>query len=255
VPYNLDPEIVARYKDGIGLIEREFDHSERQKVILTAIEYCEQARRYDWEKDNTTRLADRNARKLVRNKNPIVNARELARFLEEFPQQTMQPIMAAILKSGVHLRTMADDPETINLGVAFSKSHSLRMARLLAEFANELASGALFAQTGPFMHRFRVGPLLYPKPVDGRTRQAGADERTCLAVFLSFLFRVHSLTGSFAYQSGETIPKEGNPRWPLVAQLVTDALGQCANEAPDYGNTVGKLISRHPDLRVLGYRQ
>lgn len=174
------------------------------------------------------------------------HARKLATFLRKYFAQTRPAVCEAIDEAGFHLQSKNDD---ISVGPFLSRP--LKLARLLEALADNLEKKKVLARVGPFEHRFAVGPLLLDKPVEGKAAVPKAE--TCLAIYLSYLFRVQSLRkdGEVFDERGQ-MPKEGNPRWPLVAQLVCDSFGVDATEH-EIQNKANKVLRRYPGLQIVGY--
>ena len=80
------------------------------------------------------------------------------------------------------------------------------------------------------------------------------DAETCLAIYLSFLFRRLTPQGEFYWQCGNPMPKgkDGNPCWPIVAALVRDALGAHIDEQALIDKS-RKRIRSNPGLQIVGY--
>lgn len=212
------------------------------------ISVCEKARKYGWP-ESKTRAQDTQA--LAGTEQAAKHARSLAKYLARHPTQTMTAVMSAILVTGVHLRTKADDVP-ISEGVALSPSQSLRLSRLLSALADELHNKNLLARAGPMSHRNHLGPLWFDRAIEGRGRNTLPDRETCLAIYLSFLFRRLTPQGEIYWQRGEPIPKNGNPRWPIVAALVRDTMGARIDEQ-DLIEKARKRISKNPGLQIVGY--
>jgi hypothetical protein len=243
-------EIAKPYEASIALFQRAFqriDEPARASALHTVLQHCDAARVYNWP-EKQYRQADCDA--LSETKNAIANMRTVARFYRSFPLQSSPAICAAMLRSGVHLR-VKEDPRSIDQGVALGAGQARRLATLLTAAADELENGGLLAKSGPMLHRFRHGPLLFSQPIEGK---ADAPEAaTCLAIVLSFLFRLQDTNGEMTYQMGDLVNvQSGRPQWKLVAQFVDDALG-VVKGGMEYANMVGKIIRRNPDLQIVGY--
>ncbi len=246
--YGLYDEFERRYRRSIKLFDTEFAdqlEDKRAGLLYGIITNCELARKFDWTPEQRSRQADRNA--LNEAKNVAKHARKLAQYFHAYPWQLTFALMGGILKSGIHLR-IKEDQHSIEVGVALSPSHSIRLAKLLTEVANEVEKGNLAAKRGPFTHRTRHGPLNYTKPIENNADLP--KPATALAIYLSFLFRKHSLDGEIFLQPGETIPAGGRPRWKLVRQFVSDAL----NVDSDFKDAASKVLNRNPKLEMVGYR-
>jgi hypothetical protein len=140
----------------------------------------------------------------------------------------------------------------------------LRLGGFLNALADELEAGNLLAKAGPMMHRWRHGPLLYPKPIDKTA--ALPDPPVCLAIMLSFLVRRYTLNGDTYYQQGEgywvgdtyyqqgerywvKAEKQGRPGWPVVQVFVEDAFNI---EDSDHVMAAAKQrIKMNPDLQIF----
>lgn len=53
--------------------------------------------------------------------------------------------------------------------------------------------------------------------------------------------------------TGQPIPKDGYPRWPIVATLVRDAMGTQTDEK-DLIAKARKRIRSNPGLQIVGYK-
>lgn len=246
--YGLYGEYGLRYRQSINLFDSAFQdlpEDTRTALLYVIIEHCELARKFDWAPDQQSRQADRDA--INESKGAAKHARELARYLCSFPMQVTLALMGGILKSGIHLRT-TNDKIPITAGVALSPSHSIRLAGLLTELAEEIEFGNLAAKRGPFTHRSRHGPLLYPNPIENYADLP--TPATALAIYLSFLFRKFTSEGQLFLLPGETIPAGGRPHWKLVSQFVLDAL----RVDGDFKDVASKVLRRHPKLGMVGYR-
>lgn len=149
--------LTERYRRSIEKMRAELDYPEHIKndIINYLIRECEQARTYARPEIETRK---RDTQALSNAKKQAKHARELAKYLTQHPTQTMIAVMSAILMTGVHLRTEADDVP-ISKGAALSLSQSLRLSRLLNALADELERKRLLARNGPMSHRNQLGPL------------------------------------------------------------------------------------------------
>jgi hypothetical protein len=208
------PDVEARYRKSIASFDLEFDDlpiSERSSLLLALLNQCEKARLFDWNADRAARQRDRDAVK--RAPNIALAAREVADFVSNNAQIVMAPAVLAALQSGVHLRVKEDPPETAEMAFA-GPGQSIRLAKYLDAFADELEKGGISSDKRPYMNDFTKGPLLFDKPV--KDAVAPMLPSTCLAVLLVFAFRKFSATGRMGFQKGEEMPAQGDSRWTLV---------------------------------------
>jgi hypothetical protein len=245
--YGLYDEFARRYRKSIERFSSTFRNETEEKrvgLLYVIIEGCEAARKFNWKPEQERRIADRGAIRKARS--AAKHARGFAQYARSYPWQITFALMKAILKTGVHLRTKADE-QPIEAGVALGPGQAVRLANLLTEFAQEIEAGNLAAKAGPFTHRTRHGPLLYSKPVEDKADLP--EPATALAIYLSFLFRKFSLEGGIFLQPGETIPVRGRPRWKLVGRFVCDAL----DTNGDFKDRASKVIRRNAKLGMVGY--
>lgn len=206
---------------------------------------------------------------LSRKKDAIKAAKNLSTILSAYPEIYTWAVCDAILATGVHLRTVEDETiegeplielegygsflapqQRIPIGaVGGGPAYSIRLARLLQRFATAVDEGHIIAQKGNFLHRFRYGPLYFSTGKEGR-KGVEPDHGTCLAVFLSFLIRRFTADGPqrLRWFTGERVTQEGEPIFPLVEELVNDAL-ECRIDRV----VVEQFLRRHPDLKIWGY--
>jgi hypothetical protein len=256
----LPPAVSHRYAKSIAALNAAF--SDAPELIVTLLHNCEMARTYAWP-EKAKRTSDTDARAEVAT--AVKHARGLARFCRRYPTQTMAAVAAASIKSHVHLR-LGDDTERgkdeaahraavkrmrskrePDDPVPLAPSYATRFANLLNGFAGELATTGLLAKAGPMTHRWRHGPLYYPRPIDDVANLPGAP--VCLAIVLSFLLRLYSLHGRAGYQAGEPYPTKGRPRWAIVQELVAEAFG---NPAADYVANARQVAKPRPAGDRLG---
>lgn len=254
VKYGLHPEISKRYSESVRLIDDEFSSKEdeiRIKIVYTLLLNCEKARCYDFE-ENENRARDKDA--ISRASKAARDARVLAEFLKNYSMQSVPAVGSAILQTGVHVRKEADTVP-ISTGVAFSPTISIRLSELLDALSSALDNGALAAKNGPFEHRFRVGPILFSEPIDGRAKLP--EPETCLGLFLSFLFRKMDVNGldqryPFRFQTGEPMPESGSPRWKIVSQLVRDSLATNIDDQ-NLSAKADKFVRNNKNIGFVGY--
>ena len=131
---------------------------------------------------------------------------------------------------------------------------SLWLSRLLDALADQLQNKRLLSRTGPVAHQWQHGPLWLERSVEGRARSALPDPETCLAIYLSFVFRRLTPEGDIRRKNDkfEPMPTDGNPRWPIVAALVRDALDARTDEQELIAKS-RKRIRSNPGLRIIGY--
>ncbi len=94
---------------------------------------------------------------------------------------------------------------------------------LLAQYDSALSHKILGIKCGPYLHRFRAGPLLYPKPLD--TQKAQPDAALNGLLFqLAFFFHLATSKNPVLRQSGTFMPTSGRPNIPLVTFLAAVTL-------------------------------
>jgi hypothetical protein len=247
--YRLNDELACRYAPSTQLFDAKFlrlPQDERVALFYKIVNDCELARVFDWEPDKKNRQMDRDA--LDQAESAARHARQLAKYCREFPFQAFGGIVAGILESGVHLR-IKQDQVPIERGAALGAGQSIRLANLLSALADEFEAGRILAKRWCLIHRTRYGPLNFPEPIENLPETALPGRGTTLAIYLSFLFRKHSLVGTANFQPGERIPDDGLPRWQLVTHLVQDSLG----ELGDVKDKASKVIRANPNLEIVGY--
>ena len=239
-------KFICKYADGINAIikmKENISDNERYLISIFIIEYCEMAINYNFHEEGERKLDV----KIIRAKTPIANsAKRLAQFCRLHPLAVSGALMSAILDSGVHLRTKSDNAP-IEKGVALSRSHADRLGALLEAFATSIENGGLLAQQGPFLHRHRVGPLYFPRGIEGQ--KSIPEPETCLGVFLSFQIRNFLERRTLRWFTGETMPPNQPPHWPVVSAFVSNAFAKQLDVKP----RCEKLLARHPDLEMWGY--
>jgi hypothetical protein len=253
-------DIDARYRSSIARFDFEFSYlpiGERNSLLLALLNQCENARRFDWRADKAARKRDRDA--VLDAASVARAARKIAAFVSDNAQIVTAAAVLAALKSAVHLRAKEDPLEAD--GMTFvGPGQSVRLAKYLDAFADELEKDGISADKRPYMHRFTKGPLMFDKPVDDAVRPILPS--TCLAVLLVLMFRKFAATGRMGFQRGEEMPAEGDPHWILVTEMVGDALGQ-SRSGEGVKSTAEKLIRNHQErdddgklidpLRILGF--
>jgi hypothetical protein len=134
--------------------------------------------------------------------------------------------------------------------------------RSLPAFASELE---VYKQTlenqrrrlkrGAFDHRFRVGPLVFQKPIDKKQgARPGAD--VCLLFELTLYFRRFS-DGfrEFAFiQSGEPMHKAGHPHYEVSALLIAGTLGQKPIKPDSLRKKLQGLMQRNPNIGLVDWQ-
>jgi len=250
--YGLLPEYAKRYRASVALFDRYFasmaGHG-RQHHLYTIISHCEKAREHDWPEEKA-RALDNSA---IEGASSAANsARRLATYFRSHPMQSSWAVSSAALASGIHLRKM-EDTVPIEKGVpAFGPGQAYRMSEFLGTLAELLEQGEILARAGPMYHRTHHGPLVFAKPIDGRSKgKKVPDESTCLAIFLCFCLRKLSATGNIFFQRGEPMPSDGECHWDLIGQLVDDTFGQGVNGNPV--DAAKRYLNRHPDIHIAGY--
>lgn len=259
--------LADRYQRSTELMRAKLNYPEhiKEHIIRSMIRVCEQARKYEWpeiEKREQDKQALDDAEQQAK------HARSLAKYLARHPTQNIAAVRSAQFSARVYLRTGSpSENEDIasakrqfeKMGkpeaepVAFSQSISLWLSRLLAAYADELGNKRLLARAGPMSHRNHLGPLWFAQPIEkGRGSSNLPDAETCLAIYLSFLFKIIAPDGSMRWGAGQRIPKDGEPRWPLVSALVCDATGTNTDEK-DLIAKAKKRIHSNPCLGIVGY--
>jgi hypothetical protein len=241
--YKLRPTIKARYRGSIRIFDDEFrkySARDRLRVLITVLSLCEDARLYDWSRapEAISRKNDKIALKGARN--AVTAIRGFSKFCRDVPGPLMWTLVGAQLETGFRV-AHKDDVEGTRYDLA------IRLAEFLEGIAAEIVKSNPTARA--FFHRTRFGPLLFEQPIDRLARTSLPGPPTCLALFLSFLFRIESRSRSMQFQVGELIPRTGRPYWSLIQKLVQETLGKPG----DVKENVTKTLGRHPHLRVIGY--
>ena len=102
---------------------------------------------------------------------------------------------------------------------------------------------------GAFDYRFRVGPLVFPKPIDKkRGARPGAD--VCLLFEMTLYFRRFSDgLREFAFiQSGERMHRAGQPHYEVSALLIAGTLGQQPVKPDSLRKKLQGLMQRNPNI-------
>jgi hypothetical protein len=245
----LPPKIKKRYRESIAIAEEAFKNilpQTRSDLIKILINDCEAARTYDWAFEQELRQLDRDA--LREAPQAAREAKRLAAYAMKYIVPLIPGVMASQLDSGVFLRIAEDDPDSMAT-VTWDETHSVRLHDLLAALSANLERKFLAAQRGNLIHRTKVGPLKFPKPIDKQAEIPQPD--TCLAIFLAFRLKKFSQTGTWTMKREEMIPREGRPAWSVIEQLVTDTLG--TGDKASAKDRASKVMNRHPGLKIVGY--
>ncbi len=192
------------------------------------------------------------------------DARKLAAFIERNPEFAAHALAHALLTikaedGAVPLRTATSGPlrvgedevDGVNPFAFGPKTAPDVFARILRAFAASLEK-APRAKAGPWLHRWKVQPLIYPNPVDART--ARADPLVSGLLFGTVLLaRQFAADAPFFIQLGTQMPEGiGRPLWPVAAALVRDALGERL-DAKNAQDRLTILIDRNKGLGWGGW--
>ena len=246
VPGRMPPELKERYADCIDQAERilwSADLAAQPKAASFfgyLIEQCEKARAYAFPESK-----ERQSDSAV-----LANAPDYARMatalsttLRDHQRAYGRAVGAAIIKAKVRLLGVGENGQYQDEPT----DQIIALADVLRAFGEEAKTTDLTAQAGPWLYRFRHGPLMFPEPKEGK-RASVPDPATCLSIFLACLIRNFVETGSYHWGRGDPIEMPGDEYWPLIEEAVSSALGV----RPD-PRIVRQFVRRNPDVTMCGY--
>lgn len=240
------PDLVERYDGCIDAFERilwpkeQADQPNAASFFGYLIEQCEKARVYKFP-EVEERLSDSAVHASA--VDYAYMADMLSRTLRDNQRAYGKAVGWAIIKAKMRLLGVAENGQfqekTTNQTAAF--------ADLLDAFGKEIKKENVTVQTGPWLYRFRHGPLMFPEPKEGK-RASAPDAATCLSVFLFCLIRTFVETGSFRWGAGDAINLASDEFWPVIEEAVSSALGT----RPD-PRVVRQFTRRNPGATICGY--
>lgn len=149
--------------------------------------------------------------------------KKITKFMKRYPEACSEALM------GGGMPWLGDRGYEIGITEGEGMPLSLAtLAGLLDFYAVQLKKGVGGRKRGPWLYRWKAGPLLYPdsRPLD--KQKAQPDPRVNGLLFeLTFHFRWHTTSGfNGNYGGGTLMPTGGNPHFNLVALLTHATLGK-----------------------------
>lgn len=211
------------------------------------IEQCELAKAYEFP-ELTMREDDKKALSIATG--AAEHAALLGQFLQNFARAAEWSTADAIYRTGIHLWAPEDfGPILKNADsavVSWQRNQAVRLGRLLTSLSQAIGDGKVSAQKGSFLHRYRYGPFYFPGTKEGKQGESPSPAN-CLALFLAF--RIGEFSAGFRQSgAGTVVELVGKPRWPLVEELVHDALGERIDPW-----IVRQFLRRNKTLQLWGY--
>jgi hypothetical protein len=162
----------------------------------------------------------------------------------------------------VPLISETSQPDKVNPFAYGPGSHLDFFCRLIDNVCDTLESPRL-VKSGPFMHRFQSGPLIYNKPLDKRSARGDALVNGLLfeTVLLARQFTVRPpfliqrgmvMPTLKTYAADRTLRAPGRPLWPVAAAIVSDVLNTNLTDNAAR-NRLTILINRNPGLGWVGW--
>jgi hypothetical protein len=180
------------------------------------------------------------------------NLRTVANILRRYPHQ----IGLAAISSGA--RTEPNRPEPAFQELQQDHPEGSDPPSLWLDVVADLLSACgwsfespSFMKAGSFLHRFQVGPLLFEKPIDNRSRQPEAIE-------IGLLFGITLFTCEFSSENSidmqlpVMMPNEGRPMWRLAAAFLADALDVHLDDEAA-ANRLTQFINRNQGVGWIGW--
>ncbi len=143
--------------------------------------------------------------------------------------------------------------------IMFEQKTSLGAAwrALLSAYEQALEASHLPTKKGPFVHRFQHGPLDFGEPIDQRSGAHIAAAETGLLFQLALYFKRYTWgvpAEALGYlQTGEPMPSDGNPCWPLCGNFLAAVFGDKVPSPDDLRRRLSKLLVRYPNLGFVGW--
>jgi hypothetical protein len=198
-------------------------------LILDVIEACYRASTFKNKKNPHTQLTREILKEIPTVEHAIAALRS---FLSRYPEAGSWMLCGAYLRwKEVH------KPKKVQyLGVENTR---VTLAHLQEEFfqcwADTLKRPIPGVKSGPFLHRFQSGPLLYQQPLDEQDKPPLDPALNGLAFQLAFLFRRATSKQVISWATGSSMPTTGKPHYPIVTLLAKCAL-------PDRHHITSSLI-------------
>jgi len=178
----------------------------------------------------TTDLSDRSRRQkdsefLKECPSQVKALTKIIKFMKRYPDYCSWPLAQAYL-------TWRGDHPGYGIQVIMGDNKSLPFATicepLLTNYATALKNGVGARNKGPWLHRVKAGPLLYPDSVPLDRQKAQPDVKVDGLLFhLTFLFRLYTSSNPHGrWQAGQRMPTSGKPHIPLVTLLTNATLGK-----------------------------
>jgi hypothetical protein len=253
--------VKARYPSAVGELQKIDDGSSRFWLFAwRCIETAEIARAWRRASENDYLEPNEAQRRLdveyAESLCAVANAaRRIADHIRRYPTKAASALAIAMLRlkdddGCVPVITLTSEPEGVNPFGFGPKTLPDVIERMLRHYADALRTSPL-SKTGPFIHRFQTGALLYADPID--TKSARPDP-----VFTSLLFGLALLTRRFTAKedgpspSGCALPANGKVLWPLVVAFLKDTFGQSLS-SKTIQDRFRQLLKRNPDVKWMGW--
>ena len=119
---------------------------------------------------------------------------------------------------------------------------------LLDRYAEALRRD-LLAKRGPFVHRFKVGPLIYPRPVDRHSARINVRAMGLLFQLVLYFRRfTHGIRSVGRLQNGERMPSYGEPYYDIASEFVNAATGKAFGTASQARDRLDKFLAKNPGI-------
>jgi hypothetical protein len=198
------------------------------ELEMRVLEACRNARAFhdSKAKDRNSSVRERDRKLTSELPGQIAALKSVLKFIARYPQWAEQ-IEAARPRS-VNTRSFASEIEV---------------------YKQALENQRRLSKRGAFAHRFTVGPLVFPKPID---KKQGARPGTdvCLLFELTLYFRRFSdgLREFASIQSGEPMHKAGHPHYEVSALLIAGTLSQRPIKPDSLRRKLQGLMQRNPNI-------
>lgn len=198
-----------------------------ERLHFMILKNCYFAKTYNIEKDPNEILRKSYEISFSKDlKSTINNIAKIRRFIKNYPNAASWAMLQAYYKLNDKNCKIYSDKEDKD------KLHEI-LNVLLEGFSEGLSQPIPGVKSGPWLHRWAIGPLLYPdrKPLDQQSQRPKDIVLSGLAFILVSIFREHTNNWKGDWRNlGRSMPEYGKPKIPLVVDFLNATLNLSLEE-------------------------